>query len=186
MAMAENSLETYLNDHLAGATFGSDLAEQIRDRAQGTPLGAVMQSIAREVEEDRQTLLDLMERTGSSKNRAKQATTWLSEKASRAKFGGLAGTESGLAVFMSIETLSLGVEGKLSLWTALRGVAEQYSALDPVELDGLIERAQGQRRLLERERIGAARQALQANRQVPADDESLDHPELSSGPFTRT
>jgi hypothetical protein len=43
-------MDVYLNDHLAGAMLGSDLAEQIRDRHEGTPLGDVMGSIAPEIE----------------------------------------------------------------------------------------------------------------------------------------
>jgi hypothetical protein len=37
--MADRAMDVYLNDHLAGATLGSNLAEQIRDRHEGTPLG---------------------------------------------------------------------------------------------------------------------------------------------------
>jgi hypothetical protein len=57
--MADKAIDVDLNDHLAGATLGSDLAEQIRDRNEGTPLGDAMGSIARQIEEDRRTLLDL-------------------------------------------------------------------------------------------------------------------------------
>jgi hypothetical protein len=51
--MADKAMDVYLNDHLAGATLGSELAEQIRNRHEGTPLGEVMRSIAPQVEEDR-------------------------------------------------------------------------------------------------------------------------------------
>ena len=56
--------------------------------------------------------------------------------------------------------LSLGVEGKLSLWVALKTVADDYPALEPAQLDRLIERAADQRAILERERVAAGRQAL--------------------------
>src|SRR4029077_16881630 len=54
--MADKAMDVYLNDHLAGAMLGSDLAEQIRDQNQNTPLGELMQSLAPQIEEDRQTL----------------------------------------------------------------------------------------------------------------------------------
>jgi len=155
-----DALDTYLNDHLAGAMFGSDLAQQLRKRSEGSPLGETLQSLAPQIEEDRQTLIDVMERLGTTRSPVKQATTWLAEKASRAKFGGVSASGTGLGIFMALETLSLGVEGKLSLWTALKEISDRYPPLDSIELDELIERADAQRRVLERERLAASRQAL--------------------------
>jgi hypothetical protein len=60
----DKALDVYLNDHLAGATLGSELAEQIRSQTEGSPLGEVMRSIAVEIDEDRETLSDLMDRMG--------------------------------------------------------------------------------------------------------------------------
>jgi hypothetical protein len=158
--MADSAIDTYLNDHLAGAMFGRDLADQVRDRADGTPLGDAMRSLAQEIDEDRQALIDLMERLGTSKNPVKQVTAWLAEKASRAKFGGPTGGETELGLFMSLEALAIGVEGKRCLWSALREVVAEYPELNLTELDRLADRARSQRRALERERIEAARRAL--------------------------
>lgn len=158
--MAGKALDVYLNDHLAGATLGTDLARQIEEQNAGTPLGDAMATVAQEVEEDRQTLLDLMERADTSKNPVKQATGWMAEKASRAKFSGLTSGEPELGTFMALESMSLGIEGKLSLWIALKEAAAEHAALASVDLDELIERARSQRSTVERERIAAARQAL--------------------------
>jgi hypothetical protein len=158
--MTENGLGIYLNDHLAGATFGSDLARQIHEHNEGTPLGRLMGSLATEIEEDRQTLIELMELLGTSKNPVKQATTWMAEKMSRPKFSGLAADDPGPGTFLGLETLALGVAGKMSLWIALKTVADDYPALETAQLDRLIERAAAQRGVLERERVGAGRQAL--------------------------
>jgi hypothetical protein len=73
-----------------------------------------MRSIAPQVEEDRQTLLDLMERMGTSTNPVKQATGWLAEKASRVKFSGIVSGEPDHGASMALESLTLGVEGKAS------------------------------------------------------------------------
>ncbi len=75
-----DALDTYLNDHLAGAMFGSDLVEQLRKRSAGSSLGRTLQALAPQIEEDRQTLTDLMQRLGTTGNAVKQATTWLAEK----------------------------------------------------------------------------------------------------------
>jgi hypothetical protein len=50
--MSDKAMDVYLNDHLAGAMLGSDLAQQIQSRNQGTPLGELMQALAPQIEED--------------------------------------------------------------------------------------------------------------------------------------
>ena len=160
--MADKAMDVYLNDHLAGAMLGSDLAGQIRDRNAGTALGEVMGGLASQIEEDRETLLDLMGRMGTPKNPVKQATGWMAEKASRVKFSGRLSGEPDHGVFMALEALALGVEGKRSLWVALREVAGEYPPLASTNLDELINRAEAQHAELERERLSAARRALEA------------------------
>ncbi len=158
--MTGKAMDVYLNDHLAGAMFGSALAKQIQALNQGSELGTHMESLAALIEEDRQTLIGLMERMDTSKNPVKQATTWMAEKVSRAKLSGptSGGPEQG--TFMALETLSLGVLGKVSLWKALKEVAERHAPLRSMNLDELIERAQAQHDALEHERIAASRRAL--------------------------
>lgn len=159
--MADKPMDVYLNDHLAGAMLGSDLAEQLKESNEGTPLGDLMATLAPKIEADRQTLIDLIDRMGTSKNPVKQATTWLAEKASRAKFSGATSGEAELGTFMAVETLTLGVEGKASLWKALKEVKDKYGPLQSMNLDGLIESAQAQHDALEGERIAAAARALE-------------------------
>lgn len=158
--MADKAMDVYLNDHLAGAMLGSALGERLRDENKGTPLGEVMSSLAQQVEEDRTTLIKLMDQMGTARNPVKQATTWLAEKATRAKFGGLASGDAAVGTFMALESLALGVEGKLSLWKTLRDVRDNYGPLKSTNLDELIERAEAQRTALEHERTAAGRLAL--------------------------
>lgn len=158
--MADKPLDVYLNDHLGGAMLGSDLAAQIRDQNEGTPLGELMTRIAAEIEEDRQTLLDLMDALDVSRNPVKQVTGWVAEKASRVKFSGATSGEPDHGLFMALESLRLGVAGKRCLWIALQRVRGEYPALANIDLDRLIERASSQKDDLERERIAAATAAL--------------------------
>jgi hypothetical protein len=156
--MADKAIDVYQNDHLAGAMLG-----MISPSRSGTgtraPLGDVMRSIAPQVEEDRQTLLDLMERMGTSTNPVKQATGWLAEKASRVKFSGIVSGEPDHGASMALESLTLGVEGKASMWKALKEVASEYPPLASANLDELISR-EAQPGALERERLAAGRRAL--------------------------
>jgi hypothetical protein len=158
--VADKAMDVYLNDHLAGAMFGSNLAEQIRDRNEGTALGHVMRSLADEIKADQQTLSELMDRIGTAKNPVKQASTWIAEKATRAKFRGHLSGEAEVGTFMALETLALGVEGKASLWRTLKAVSPEYPELASLDLTGLINRAEAQRSTLEDERLAAGTRAL--------------------------
>ena len=142
--MAEKALDVYLNDHLGGSMLGTDLAKQIRDGAEGTPLGEKMTRIAADIEDDQEVLLHLMELLDVSRNPVKQATGWIAEKASRVKFSGVSSGEPDHGLFMAIETLRLGVAGKRCLWLALQKVQADYPALHEVDLETLIQRASGQ------------------------------------------
>jgi hypothetical protein len=158
--MADTAMDIYLNDHFAGAMLGSDLAGQIRDRHEGTPLGDRMRTIAAQIEEDRQTLDELMDGMSVSRNPIKQVTGWMAEKTSRVKFSGLVSGEPDHGAFMALESLTLGVAGKACLWKALKEVANQYPPLASTDLDGLIKRAEAQHDVLEGERLAAGRHAL--------------------------
>ena len=166
--MDHKALDTYLNDHLGGSMLGSDLAEQIRERSEGTPLGDVMATIAPEIQEDRETLIDLMEQLGTSKNPIKQVTAWMAEKASRVKFRGASSGEPDFGLFMALETLTLGVEGKLAMWKALKQIADEHPPLAAVNLDDLIARAESQHDALENERLATSGRVLSPTTTPPA------------------
>jgi hypothetical protein len=101
-----------------------------------------------------------MERMGTSKNPVKQATGWVAEKASKVKFSGVVSGEPDQGAFMALESLTLGVEGKGSMWKALKQVASRYPPLASTDLDDLINRAEAQHSALERERLAAGKRAL--------------------------
>jgi len=158
--MSDKPLDVYLNDHLGGAMLGSDLAEQIRDQSEGTPLGEVMTKLADEIEKDREALLELMDKMGTERNPVKQVSGWLAEKAARVKFSGIGSGEPDHGMFMAIETLRLGVAGKKCLWLALDRVRDSHEALADTDLTLLISRAAAQEETLERERIAAGERVL--------------------------
>jgi hypothetical protein len=158
--LAEKAIDVYLNDHLAGATFGSDLASHLQSQNEGTALGKVLDPLASQIEEDRQTLVNLMQAMDTSENPLKGAATWLAEKSGQAKFAGLTSGNPELGTFMALESLLLGVQGKGCLWRSLKLVADQDPRLATFDLDTLIDRAETQRATLEREHAGAALRAL--------------------------
>ncbi len=158
--MADKPVDVYLNDHLGGAMLGSDLAQQICDRSEGTPLGDVMKTIAADIEEDRETLLELMDQMDTSRNPIKQVGGWMAEKASRVKFSGAGSGDPDQGLLMALETLRLGVAGKKCLWLALEQVRDKHEPLARLDFPRLIERASNQEQTLERERMAAGAEAL--------------------------
>jgi hypothetical protein len=164
--MADRALDIYLNDHLAGATMGQDMADRLASRTEGTPFGPEMATIASEITEDKETLEKLMEAVGTSRNPVKQGLAWISEKASRLPLSGAGSGGSELGTFLSLETLSLGVEGKISLWRVLDEVASRYPALTDTDFASLIARGQRQRAALERERMSYGARALEGDVQA--------------------
>jgi hypothetical protein len=72
------SLGVYLNDHLAGAATGVELAEKLRSKYHSPPVAADLSLLVADISEDRATLEGLMEGLGIDKSRMKQAAGWSS------------------------------------------------------------------------------------------------------------
>ena len=159
--MGTRLLAIYLNDHLAGSTGGLELARRARSANRGTPFEAAFDRLATEIEEDREALLDVLRRLGVARDPVKEWAGWLAEKAGRLKLNGRLTGYSPLSRVLELELLALGVEGKRALWRALREVAAGDARLDGVDLGELQRRAERQRRLVEQQRLRAARLAFE-------------------------
>ena len=160
LGLGDDRLSIYLNDHLAAATAGANLARRTAGNNAGTGYGPVLEEVANEIEEDRAALVDVMERLSVSHDRLKTALAWGAERVGRLKLNGRLLGYSPLSRLEEIEALSLGVEGKLALWRALRSTHVSDPRLADIDLEHLIERARSQRRRLERQRVRAADEAL--------------------------
>jgi hypothetical protein len=152
----DDPLETYLNDHLAGATAAVALIEGCRERYAEEPLGAFFADLLVEVERDEDTLRNLIERAGGTVRATREAAGWLLEKASRAKLRG----ETGLDLLESLDGLSLGVEGKRALWTALEAAFGGEGTFEGIDFGTLKRRAERQHAAIEEHRFDAARRAF--------------------------
>jgi hypothetical protein len=161
--MATNALlGDYLGDHLAGSAAGRDLARKLADDNQGTALGAFMEELCAEIEADRETLEEVMDRLELERQSWKQAGTWMAEKLSRVRFSRALTRSAQLSQLFELETLSMGIHGKVSLWEALRHVAGTDARLVGIDLDALAKRAQRQLERLELRRLAAAVEAFAA------------------------
>ena len=150
----------YLNDHLAGATAGSELARRAAGSNSEGELGAFLKRLTAEIEEDRQTLEEVMSRLDVGTDRLKRTFAWSAEKLGRLKPNGQLLGYSPLSRVIELEGLHIGISGKLSLWQAL--AATSAAELEGIDLDTLIARAQAQLAGLEPFRIAATREAFEA------------------------
>ncbi|MGH2807478.1 MAG: hypothetical protein ACRDKT_09390 [Actinomycetota bacterium] len=153
-------LRIYLNDHLAGALAGIEVAKRCRSSNEGTPLGDHLASFIIEIEEDRNELMRIRENLGLRYDPYKSAAAWVGEKLGRAKLNGRLTDYSPLSRLWELEALCLGVEGKLSLWRSLKEIAGGDQRFAAFDLDRLEKRAMSQREQLEVHRLEAARTAL--------------------------
>ena len=153
-------LQIYLNDHLAGATAGCELARRALSNNEGTDLGTFLRQLVVDLEEDKATLAGLIDRLGLKKSIFKQSAGWMAEKAGRLKLNGQITGYSDLSRLLELEGLTIGIHGKLSLWQNLKTIADHDSRLATFDLDDLIERARAQETGVEQFRAKAAAAAL--------------------------
>jgi hypothetical protein len=155
-------LGIYLNDHLAGATAGTELARRIAASHGRSAGGGSLHQLAADIAQDRAALQDIMGALGVPVRGYKVYAAWIGEKAGRLKFNGHLLTKSPLSYLEELEMMRLGVEGKAAGWRTLRVLADSEKRLDATRLDDLIARAQRQSEVLEELRVGAAGQVITA------------------------
>jgi hypothetical protein len=160
--MSDEQLGIYLNDHLAGSAAGIELAERLRDNHRGTELGNLTAALHRDIGQDRATLEELMGRLAIERHPVKEAAGWALEKLSRLRLNPAMTGSAELTRLLETEALSLGIEGKLAMWLALREAAAGDRRLAGTDFDRLIDRARQQRQRLEPHRVAAALQAFSA------------------------
>ena len=154
-------LATYLNDHLLGATVGTELVRRAARENQGSELGAFLTGLAREIEDDRETLLALMAELGVKPDRLKVAAGWTGEKLGRLKPNAQLRGYSPLSPLVELEGLLIGIQGKLAMWQVLAELAVELG-IDRARLEELTARAERQQADVERHRLDVGRRALTA------------------------
>jgi len=153
-------LGIYLNDHLAGATAGTELARRMARSHRGREDSGPMNRLAAEIAQDRKALTDIMAALGVTVRAYKVGTAWIGEKAGRLKFNGHLLSRSPLSDLEELEILRLAVEGKAAGWRTLRARADTDARLDAGRLDTLISRASSQVEQLEELRVRTASRVL--------------------------
>lgn len=154
---ADEALTIYLQDHHAGAQGGLALARRAARNQRGTPAGAVLEGIVRDIEEDEQVLLDVMDRFGAEPSPVKDRGAQLAERVGRLKLNGTVFGNSPLSPVVEVEGLLSGVKSKQHVWTVLR---DAVGVPDGIDADRMIERADDQLERLHALWMDLAREAF--------------------------
>jgi hypothetical protein len=161
MPLDDKFTPIYLNDHLAGATGGLSLAKRTLGSNRDTQFEPALERIAREIEEDRESLREIMRALDVGEDRVKKLVPYVAERAGRLKLNGSYFSYSPLSRLVEFEGLALGITGKLGLWISLQQAGDERLA--GLGLPALEARARAQQELMEEQRREAARMALGAS-----------------------
>jgi hypothetical protein len=142
-------LGIYLNDHLAGATFGTELSARVAASHRDSAENGTFDRLATEIGEDRAALIELMKTLNLPVRQYKAMLGWIAEKAGRFKPNGHVLDRSPLSSLEELEMMRLGVEGKLACWRTLGVLADRDTRLDRTRLRTLQDRAEKQIKSLE-------------------------------------
>lgn len=152
-------LGIYLNDHLAGAAGGVELARRLRSSNKGdAEMGEPLARICAEIEADRETLVRLTDWLGIRRDPLKPKLALLAERLGRLKPNGHLRGYSPLSPVLELEILASGIGGKLQLWNALEQTFGD--SLDGFDFHALAERADRQGQEVEDLHIAAAKRAF--------------------------
>jgi hypothetical protein len=140
--MANESLATYLNDHLAGSVVALELLEHLAEERAGTAEASTLANVHADILADREVLEAFMAQLGIADSQPRQATAWLTEKLSELKLHLDDPGHGALRRLEALEAVSLGIAGKQALWHALDAVAEDVPSLAGLDYARLVRRAE--------------------------------------------
>ena len=153
-------LAIYLNDHLATAVGARELARRSAKSNRDTSYAPFLETLARELDEDRQALRKVMRALGVRSDPLKVGAGWSAEKVGRLKPNGRLRGYSPLSRVVELEGLSLIVRANLALWRSLERLELDKTAAAGVHVEQLAARAERQLEGLEAHRLNAVTDAF--------------------------
>ena len=158
--MSTEPLAVYVNDHLAGSAAGLTLMDDLATRAEGTALEPKLRALAAEVREDQQLLRDTLDRLAAGERRIAQAAAWMGEKVSEKRLALAARNHPALALLEGLESIALGLQGKLGIFRVLAELGPLDPRLAGLPYGARADRTVIQHGMIEAERRAAAREAF--------------------------
>jgi hypothetical protein len=150
-----DTLAIYLHDHLAGSRFAIELLQSLRQQYEDQPLGEFARVLEADVTADQETLRKIIGAVGRAHVDLKEAAGWLAEKAAQLKLRE-DHASGGIGTFETLETLGLGIRGKLALWQVLPIVRNVDPRIPRLDFDKLAASADEQGARVEEQRLQLA------------------------------
>ncbi|WP_047691537.1 hypothetical protein [Kocuria sp. ZOR0020] len=158
--MTAKTIETYLQDHYAGSTAGTDAFRRVADGHGDPEVRSAVERMAGEIEQDQEALEAIMAAFGVKADHLKNLPAKVGEKVARLKLNERITKRSPLSDVLELEVLSAAVHTKSLGWRLLMEVPD--SRLDQTQLEDLHNRAENQQEELERLRLKQAHKLAQA------------------------
>ena len=132
-----SDLETYLNDHLAGAEGGVRLAKHLADTATGESEKCYFAELEKQISGDRDALMEVIQESGFAKSAVRRVLggTMVRLGIWRMDMDGMEFGELGR--FEMIELLAVGIHGKCLLWRTLRSISEFHPEWNERDFEAL-------------------------------------------------
>lgn len=159
-AIRQPLLVVYLRDHLAGSVGALELLEHLRDDVAPPEERELIAGLREEIAAEQRLLRTLLATLGGSEARLREAGAWFAEKLTELKLRMDDSRDQGLRYFLALETIALGIQGKLALYTALEAVRDEVPELGEIDLADLRQRSIDQHARVEARRVAAARVAF--------------------------
>jgi len=148
-------LAIYLHDHLAGSRFAIELLTSLQERYKDQPLAEFARALAIDVTADQETLQKIIDSVGRAHFDLKEAAGWFAEKAAQLKLRE-DHASGGIGTFEALETLLLGIRGKLALWHVLPIARKVDPRIPSLDFDNLAASAEEQGARVEKQRLQLA------------------------------
>jgi hypothetical protein len=153
-------IATSLTDHLAGSVAGLAILDHIIAKTAEPEKRDILALLKSDIEQDKEVLQRLIDDMNISESTFRKASAWVSEKLVEVKLRFDDPSAGPFVVFESLEALSLGIEGKRSLWRALSRIPTGETPIASLDLDALTKRAEDQREVVETFRLSTAIEAF--------------------------
>ena len=124
----DEHLKTYLNDHRAGASAGTDLARRIWRTHRSGEWGPQLAQVFESIRNEKDLLDEVRAILGVAGGQVRRAAALIVSQASRLKMGG-GSDDFPISTVAEIEVLMSGIQAKQRLWSALGVLAQSRPEL---------------------------------------------------------
>jgi hypothetical protein len=116
----KDHLVTYLNDHLAAAIAGRELAKRCHSSNKGSALGAFLEKLILVLERQESLIKKLIAALNAAESMSKKLAAWTAEKLGRLKLNDAILSYSDLSRVVELEGLVLVLQSLSSMWEVLK------------------------------------------------------------------